>query len=65
MGFPGLVLDPAGQEVQGLVFSSEKLAEFWPELDEFEGEQYARVPVEAALAEGGTVEAYIYVLSPT
>lgn len=64
LGFPGLVLDPAGQEVQGLIFASEKLANFWPELDEFEGEQYARVPVEAALAEGGTVAAYIYVLSP-
>ena len=64
LGFPGLVLDPAGSEVQGLVFSSEKLVEFWPQLDEFEGAQYVRVPVEAVLAEGGVVEAYVYVLSP-
>jgi gamma-glutamylcyclotransferase (GGCT)/AIG2-like uncharacterized protein YtfP len=65
LGFPGLVLDPVGQEVEELIFSSEKLADFWPKLDEFEGEQYVRVPAEAALAEGGTVETYIYVLSPS
>lgn len=64
LGFPGLVLDPAGEEVKGQVFSSEKLAHFWPELDEFEGAQYARVPVEAVLPEGGAVTAYVYVLSP-
>lgn len=64
LGFPGLVLDPAGEEVNGLVFTSEKLAGFWPELDEFEGAQYARVPVAAVLSGGGTVEAYVYVLSP-
>ena len=65
LGFPGLVLDPAGEEVKGQVFSSEKLADFWPELDEFEGAQYARVLVEAVLTEGGAVEAYVYVLSPS
>jgi len=64
LGFPGLVLDPAGGEVQGLIFSSEKLVDFWPQLDEFEGAQYVRLPVEALLAEGGVVEAYVYVLSP-
>jgi gamma-glutamylcyclotransferase (GGCT)/AIG2-like uncharacterized protein YtfP len=41
----------------------EKLESFWAVLDEFEGDQYARVPVEAALPDGGSVEAYIYVLS--
>ena len=64
MGFPGLVLDPGGQAVKGLVFTSEKLERFWAVLDEFEGDQYARVPVEAALPDGGSIEAYIYVLSP-
>jgi gamma-glutamylcyclotransferase (GGCT)/AIG2-like uncharacterized protein YtfP len=63
LGFPGLVLDPAGDEVKGQVFTSYKLADFWPELDEFEGEQYGRVPVEATLAGGVAVEAHVYVLS--
>ena len=63
LGFPGLVLAPAGEEVNGQVFSSEKLANFWPELDEFEGAQYIRVPVEAALADGSSVEAHVYVLN--
>ena len=64
LGFPGLVLDPAGVEVNGQVFTADELANFWPELDEFEGAQYARVPVEAMLSGGDTVEAYVYVLSP-
>ena len=63
LGFPGLVLDPAGEEVKGQVLTSDKLADFWPELDKFEGEQYERVPVEAVLAGGAAVEAHVYVLN--
>jgi gamma-glutamylcyclotransferase (GGCT)/AIG2-like uncharacterized protein YtfP len=37
LGYPGLVLDQAGPEVRGCLFSSEKLADHWPELDAFEG----------------------------
>lgn len=38
IGYPGIVLDEHGDEVHGLVFSSERLAEHWARLDEFEGE---------------------------
>jgi gamma-glutamylcyclotransferase (GGCT)/AIG2-like uncharacterized protein YtfP len=62
MGFPGLVLDEAGEEVKGLVFSSDNLGAFWATLDDFEGEQYVRVPAEAHLHDGSAVEAYVYVL---
>ena len=62
LGYPGLVLDAAGEEVRGFVFSAEGLAAFWDALDDFEGEQYERVLTEARLDDGSKVEAYVYVL---
>jgi gamma-glutamylcyclotransferase (GGCT)/AIG2-like uncharacterized protein YtfP len=62
MGFPGIVLDTQGDVVSGLVFAAEKLEDFWDTLDAFEGEEYERVLTEAALREGGSVRAYVYVL---
>ena len=49
LGFPGLVLNEAGVEVRGVIFSSEKLDDFWSTLDDFEGEQYERVLTKAYL----------------
>ena len=63
MGFPGIVLDEQGAPVAGLVFSSERLAEHWSRLDEFEGEGYRRVPTVATLDDGTRVQAYIYSLA--
>ena len=37
MGYPGIVLDVQGIEIQGFFFSSEKLSDHWARLDEFEG----------------------------
>jgi gamma-glutamylcyclotransferase (GGCT)/AIG2-like uncharacterized protein YtfP len=62
-GYPGIVLDEEGGEVEGLLFSSEKLAEHWARLDEFEGEGYARVLTTVTRKDGTTVGAYIYKLS--
>jgi gamma-glutamylcyclotransferase (GGCT)/AIG2-like uncharacterized protein YtfP len=63
MGFPGMVLDAAGEEIAGLIFAAPTLADFWPTLDAFEGEQYARVLAEARLPDGGSVATYVYVLN--
>lgn len=63
MGFPGLMLDETGDEVSGYLYTSDRLAEFWPQLDEFEGGQYKRVRTSARLADGSLVEAFVYVLS--
>ena len=63
VGYPGIVLDERGGKVQGLLFSSERLAEHWARLDEFEGEGYERVPTTVELENGMTVDAYIYRLS--
>jgi gamma-glutamylcyclotransferase (GGCT)/AIG2-like uncharacterized protein YtfP len=62
MGYPGLVLDEAGEEIKGFIFSSEHLAEHWDALDDFEGAQYKRVLAEVYLDDCSSTEAYIYVL---
>jgi gamma-glutamylcyclotransferase (GGCT)/AIG2-like uncharacterized protein YtfP len=62
-GYPGVVLDERGGEVEGFLFSSESLAEHWSGLDKFEGEGYERVVTTVTLKDGTMVDAYIYKLS--
>ena len=62
-GYPGIVLDPHGGTVHGLVFSSDELASHWARLDAFEGDGYERVVTQARLADGTIVEAFVYRLS--
>lgn len=62
-GFPGIVLDERGDEVDGLIFSSDRLDEHWARLDEFEGDGYERVLTTAKLPDGRCVDAYVYRLS--
>lgn len=62
VGYPGLILDQQGSEIEGFLFSSERLAEQWTYLDEFEGEDYERVLTAVKLEDGTTVDAYIYQL---
>ena len=61
-GYPGLVLDKDGGDVEGFLFSSEKLAEHWRRLDEFEGDGYERVLTRVKLKNGTAIDAYIYAL---
>jgi gamma-glutamylcyclotransferase (GGCT)/AIG2-like uncharacterized protein YtfP len=63
IGYPAIVLDEQGDEVRGLVFSSDALAAHWARLDDFEGEGYERVPTSARLDDGTVVEAYVYALA--
>jgi gamma-glutamylcyclotransferase (GGCT)/AIG2-like uncharacterized protein YtfP len=62
MGYPGIVLDEHGNEIQGYLFSSEKLSDHWAQLDEFEGKSYERVLTVVRLKNNRTVDAYIYEL---
>ncbi len=62
MGDPGIDLDEHGDEVQGFLFSSEKLSDHWAKLDAFEGESYERVLTVVKLRGNRTVDAYIYTL---
>lgn len=63
MGYPGIDLDEQGDEIQGYLFSSEKLSDHWAKLDEFEGEAYERVLTSVKRQDNQTVDAYIYKLS--
>ena len=62
MGYPGIVLDKSGNRVNGFLFSSENLATNWKILDDFEGEEYERVPVEVTTERGDKVQSSIYML---
>ena len=62
MGYPGIDLDEHGDEVQGFLFSSEKLSDHWAKLDAFEGKSYERVLTVVKLMGNRTVDAYIYTL---
>ena len=62
MGYPAIVLDCKGEQVDGFIFNSSKLSEHWQELDEFEGEAYERVVASVTLGDMTTVSAYIYAL---
>lgn len=62
-GFPGLVLDDGGGSIPVAVLESPDLDAHWGRLDEFEGDEYRRVRVTVA-TDGGSVEAFIYVVAP-
>ena len=62
LGYPGLILDPAGPEVEVHVFESPDLPEHWPRLDAFEGDGYRRVAVRVN-GEDGDLDAWIYVIN--
>jgi gamma-glutamylcyclotransferase (GGCT)/AIG2-like uncharacterized protein YtfP len=61
-GYPAVVLDPAGEVVTGLLFSSDALDAHWARLDDFEGDGYTRVPTTATRSDGTTVDAFVYAL---
>lgn len=50
--------------VEGYLFYSAHLAEHWNALDEFEGEEYARVAVDVTTKAGEKVTSFIYALVP-
>ncbi|MBS0970711.1 gamma-glutamylcyclotransferase [Chimaeribacter arupi] len=62
MGYPGIVLDDSGNRVNGFLFSSENLSHHWQTLDEFEGHEYERVPVDVVTENGLTVKSWLYML---
>ena len=63
-GFPGIVLDGAGEDVMVDVLESADLPAHWSRLDEFEGPGYQRV-ITTASTPDGQLEISIYVLGET
>lgn len=63
IGYPGLVLDPNGEEIRAHLLESPGLAAYWPTLDAFEGEEYQRQVTCAQRDDGEIVLANVYVLN--
>ena len=57
---PGVVPQADGEEVQGLLFTSDTLPAHWQMLDDFEGHEYQRVIVPVTLASGEQLDACVY-----
>lgn len=61
LGFPGLIPDLSADVVPVKLLVSDGLPSHWAALDEFEGADYARVPIKVDV--GGTmVDAWVYAL---
>jgi len=61
-GYPALVLDPAGERIDGFLFTSDNLDAHWRALDAFEGAEYERLATQVTLTVGGTADAFVYSL---
>ncbi|MHA1166069.1 MAG: gamma-glutamylcyclotransferase family protein [Alphaproteobacteria bacterium] len=61
LGYPGLILDPAGQVIEVYIFESSELPNHWLRLDEFEGAGYRRVVTQVSTVDGD-LDASIYVI---
>lgn len=62
-GLTAIVLDSNENWVDGYLFSTEKLAEHWQMLDDFEGFQYQRVITDVKLETGDQIKAWTYQLN--
>ena len=62
-GYPGIVLDADGSNVNGFVFTSARLADHWQRLDAFEGPGYERVRAKVTIDSNEQIEAWVYALS--
>lgn len=61
-GFPGLVLDLEGDEIEVDVFQSIDLPAHWDRLDKFEGKEYRRV-ITKVCTDDGEIDSHIYILN--
>ena len=61
-GLPAIILNDKDSLVEGYLFRTEKLAENWQMLDDFEGFQYERVVVDVSVDSGEKIQAWTYVM---
>ena len=60
VAFPGLLLSDKAPLYQGMLFTSERLAAFWEELDRFEDIEYHRVQTTVYMSDQRKIRAYVY-----
>ena len=61
LGFPAMIPDPDGDEIEVRLFTSNELPAHWDRLDALEGADYRRVVTSVELPDGRQVQAHIYV----
>ena len=62
MGYPGIRLEDGSDTIHGFLFYSDNLINHWDFLDEFEGEEFIRMPIKAERFDEIEVDTYIYTL---
>jgi gamma-glutamylcyclotransferase (GGCT)/AIG2-like uncharacterized protein YtfP/heme-degrading monooxygenase HmoA len=60
LGYPAIRWSPGGARVPAHLLESEGLPEAWRRLDDFEGEEYLRVPVPFFTGEGTVLVGQVY-----
>lgn len=65
LGYPAVIPDEQGDLVNGFLFRSEELVQHWQRLDDFEGNGYRRIIVNAEDEQGQKSLAYVYALNNT
>lgn len=61
LGYPGLILDPLGRDIEVYVLESPELPNHWLHLDALEGADYRRVVTQVCTVDGD-LDASIYVI---
>lgn len=59
-GYPGVILDAGGPEIEVTVLTADNLDPHWREIDDFEGPGYRRIKCDVTLEDGSTIEADLY-----
>ncbi len=64
MGYPGIKLNSGDDTIHGFLFYSNNLINHWDYLDEFEGEEFDRMPVVVERYDEFEVDTFVYTLKP-
>ncbi len=62
MGYPGIKLDENGDTIHGFLFYSSNLINHWDNLDQFEGDEFDRMPVIVERYDEIEIDTFIYVV---
>ena len=62
-GYPGIRLHEGGARIPAWLFRSQDLPQYWPYLDVYEGDEYARIPCRFNHESGEVEWSEVYVLA--
>jgi len=62
-GYPGIIYKKSDCKVEGHLFTSKNLMNFWVDIDNFETKAYKRIPVSVLQKDDIKTEAYVYIIN--